>query len=82
VNDARLERPLVVLGIRPEALGDGQSMLVDAWLPDGRVEHLIWLRDYRSVWSRDYLFRTPLRLPAGTQIHVKAPAAAKALLVL
>ena len=56
-------------------------MLVDAWFPDGRIEHLIWLRDYRKQWTRDYIFRTILKLPIGTTIHVKAPAAAKALLL-
>ena len=80
-GDVRLEARATVLGIRPEALDDGQSMLVDAWLPDGGVEHLIWLRDYRKQWTRDYLFRTPLKLPPGTTIHVKAPASAKALLL-
>jgi len=80
-GDMPLERPMVLLGLRPEALANGQSMLVDAFFPDGRIEHLIWLRDYRSAWTRDYTFRAPLKLPAGTTIHVKAPTAAKALLL-
>jgi len=81
-GELRLDRATVVEGIRPEALDDGQSMLVDAWFPDGRVEHLIWLRDYRKQWTRDYVFRTPLKLPAGTTVHLKGPPAAKALLLL
>lgn len=80
-GDCGLERPMVLRGLRPEALGDGHSMLVDAWLPDGRIEHLIWLRNYRKEWTRDYLFREALRLPAGTTVHVKGPAEAKALLL-
>jgi hypothetical protein len=80
-GDMPLERPLVLLGIRPEGLSDRQAMLVDAFLPEGRIEHLIWLRDYRSAWTRDYTFRAPLKLPAGTTIHVKGPPAAKALLL-
>ena len=31
----------------------GQSMLVDAWFPDGQIEHLIWLRDYRKAIAPD-----------------------------
>jgi hypothetical protein len=76
-----LAQSMTVLGLRPEGLDDDQTMLVDAWLPDGRIEHLIWLRDYRKSWTRDYLFRAPLKLPAGTTVHVKGPAAAKALLL-
>jgi hypothetical protein len=72
---------MTLQGLRPESLDGGQSMLVDAWLPDGRVEHLIWLRDYRKGWSRDYLLRTPLKLPAGTTVHVKGPSGAKAVLL-
>ena len=80
-GDVVLEQAMTLQGLRPESLDGGQSMLVDAWLPDGRVEHLIWLRDYRKEWSRDYLFRSPLKLPAGTTVHVKGPAGAKAVLL-
>ena len=80
-GELKLERAMVLQGLRPESLEDGQSMLVDAWLPDGRIEHLIWLRDYRKPWTRDYLFRVALKLPVGTTIHVKSPPAAKAILL-
>jgi hypothetical protein len=80
-GEFQLDRPIVLQGLRPDSLGDGQAMLVDAWYPDGRIEHLIWLRDYRKAWTRDYLFRDSLKLPAGTTIHVKGPAAAKAVLL-
>ena len=80
-GDLQLDRPMALLGVKPEDLDGGQSMLVDAWLPDGRIEHLIWLRDYRKEWTRDYLFRSPIKLPAGTTVHVKAAPSAKALLL-
>jgi hypothetical protein len=80
-GDTTLERPLILQGIRPESLGDGQSMQLDAWYPDGRIEHLIWLPNYQAAWTRDYLYRTPLKLPAGTIIHLKANQSAKAKLL-
>jgi mono/diheme cytochrome c family protein len=80
-GEFQLDHPMILQGLRPDSLGDGQSMLVDAWFPDGRIEHLIWLRDYRRTWTRDYLYRDSLKLPAGTTIHVKGPAAAKAVLL-
>ncbi len=80
-GDFKLERAITLEGLKPEDLDAGQSMLVDAWYPDGRIEHLIWLRDYHKEWTREYLFREPLKLPAGATIHVKAPASAKAVLI-
>ena len=81
-GEFRLDHPLTLLGLRPEGLDERRSMLVDAWLPDGRVEHLIWLRDYRREWTRDYWFRTPMKLPAGTAVHTKAEGPAKVLLLV
>ena len=80
-GDFPLDRAITLQGIKPEGLDGGQSMLVDAWFPDGRIEHLIWLRDYRKEWTREYLFRWAVKLPAGTTVHVKGPASAKALLL-
>ena len=80
-GDFRLDRAMALQGIQPEDLDGGESMLVDAWLPDGQIEHLIWLRGYRKPWTREYLFRSTVKLPAGTIVHVKAPPTAKALLL-
>ena len=81
---SQLDHPMTLLGLRPESLDDGQSMLVDAWLPDGRIEHLIWLRDYRKQWTRDYLFRIATKAPRrdygpreGTADSEGAPALLK-----
>jgi len=81
-GEFRLDHPLTLFGLRPEALDGGRSMLVDAWLPDGRVDHLIWLRDYRKQWTRDYWFRTALKLPAGTVVHTKAEGPGRVLLLV
>ena len=76
-RELTLDKPLLLAGVRPEALGDGRSMFVDAFYPDGRVEHLIWLRNYQNSWTRDYLYRQPLKLPVGTVIRIKSPGPAK-----
>jgi hypothetical protein len=59
-------RDTVVLGIRP--LGDVEEARVTAQLPDGTVEPLIWLLGYKRKWDRTFVYRDPLRLPAGTNI--------------
>ena len=76
----RLKHPTTVLAVTPRNLADGDSMEVSAYKPDGGVEHLLWLRNYRSVWTRTYWFQNPLAFPAGTRIVVDAPAGAAARL--
>jgi len=77
-----LHEAVTVAAVAPRDLGDGRSMEVTAYKPDGAVEHLIWLRNYREVWTRTYWLRTPLELPAGTRILVYSAAPAAAVLSL
>ncbi len=76
-----LKKTVTFTAIRPRNLPAGGSMEVTALRPDGSVEHLIWLRDFRAEWSRAYTFKEPLKLPKGTQIAVHAPAAASAAIL-
>jgi uncharacterized protein with LGFP repeats len=64
---------LIRVSYGPFQLGD---------LPDGAVEHLIWLRNYREEWTRTYRFRDPVRLPKGTRIVVDATAPGAAVISL
>ncbi|MEX2299448.1 MAG: cytochrome c [Bryobacterales bacterium] len=63
-----LERDTVAVGIEPANIPEGGSLQAAAFRPDGSVEPLIWLRDYRTEWQRVYWFREPLQLPKGTRI--------------
>jgi hypothetical protein len=63
-----LEADATALGIRPEGVPEGSSLQITAYRPDGSVEPLLWLRDYRPQWRRSYWFREPLALPKGTRI--------------
>ena len=71
-----------VTAIRPLDLDAGNSIEITAYLPDGEVRHLIWLKDYRKEWTRNYTFREPVRLPKGTRIRMVAPSPARAMLIL
>ncbi len=66
--------------VRPHDLRDGASMDITAFLPDGTVEHLIWLRDYRQRWTRTYRFRDPVYLPKGTRVVIDSMAPASAVI--
>jgi hypothetical protein len=54
-------------------LGAGaKSVEVTAIGPDGVVEPLLWLKNYRPEWPSSYVFREPVTLPAGTRLIVTA----------
>ena len=54
-------------------LGAGaKSVEVTAIKPDGVVEPLLWLKNYRPDWPSSYVFREPITLPAGTRLIVTA----------
>ena len=48
------------------------SVEVTAIRPDGVVEPLLWLKDYRADWPSSYVFKHPVALPAGTRLAVTA----------
>lgn len=50
----------------------GREMKAVATLPDGRVEPLIWIRNWDFNWQGQYIYEEPIRLPAGTRIDVDA----------
>lgn len=55
------------------SLGAGAtSVEVTAIRPDGVVETLLWLKDYRADWPSSYVFKEPVTLPAGTRLMVTA----------
>jgi len=54
-------------------LGQGAtSVEVTAIRPDGVVEPLLWLKEYRADWPSSYVFKEPVVLPAGTRLAVTA----------
>lgn len=54
-------------------LGMGaRSLEVTAIRPDGSVEPMLWLEDYKAQWRSPYVFRDPVSLPAGTRVVVTA----------
>ena len=54
------------------AIHPAAPMEAVALLPGGRVEHLIWLKDFHGL---TYAYREPVRLPKGTVIRATGAAA-------
>ena len=71
-----LSHPMTLAGIRPNG-----ALEVMACLPDGEVEHLIWIKNYHPQWKRTYFFRTPVELPKGTKLMVYSPSGSDTALV-
>jgi hypothetical protein len=56
----------------PQLADGGRSIEVTAVRPDGDVEPLLWVDQYRPEWRSPYVFREPVRLPAGTRLIATA----------
>jgi mono/diheme cytochrome c family protein len=57
-----------LLDVAPHMHFLGREVKAEAHLPDGRVEPLIWIRDWDFNWQGQYVYLKPIRLPAGTKI--------------
>jgi hypothetical protein len=66
IRTTRFARAVVLLGIRP--VSDAVDAKTLAVLPDGAVEPLLWLSNYRAAAQRTFVFREPVPLPAATRI--------------
>src|SRR5712691_2569246 len=68
-GEFKLKSRLMLDGLWPRTVPDNASFQVTAELPDGSVEPLLWLHDYKPQFGHPFLLRTPLELPAGTVIR-------------
>jgi hypothetical protein len=82
VVDGRLEltHPETFVGARAKALAEGASVKAIAQLPDGVIEQLIWIYDYKPKFDQTYYFSKPLSFPAGTKIETYPAGGSLALL--
>lgn len=54
-------------------LGAGaRSLEVTAIRPDGSVEPMLWVNNYRAEWPAPYILKEPVTLPAGTRLLMTA----------
>jgi len=59
-----------LIGIAPHAHLLCKDMKVDAKLPGGKVEPLIWIKDWDFNWQGQYRYAEPVHLPKGTRIEM------------
>jgi hypothetical protein len=64
----KLARPIKLDGLWPKKVDGRESFQMTAELPDGSVEPLLWLQNYKKAYEHPFLLRRALELPAGTLI--------------
>jgi len=75
-----LKHDLKLGGLLPISMPPNASLRITASFPDGRIEPLLWLQNYKPQFGHPFFFRTPLALPAGTVIN-GVPVTAKVALL-
>ena len=75
-GEFKLGRKFTLDGLYPEKLPEQANLQITIEMPDGEVQPLVWLENYKSKFAHPFLLRAPLDLPSGTVIHgVPADAA-------
>lgn len=65
-----LPSAMTLAGIQPQKVAGTGSVMITATRPDGSVEPLLWLYNYKPKFAHTYWYKTELRLEAATKIEV------------
>jgi hypothetical protein len=79
-GETRLRTAMVLDGVWPRDVSRDASFQVTVEMPDGAIEPLLWLYQYKPEFGHPFLLRRPLRLPRGAAIH-GVPAGSAVLLL-
>jgi hypothetical protein len=79
-GDYKVQRKFILDGLLPKAISNSASLQVTAELPDGTIEPLVWLRNYKTQFGHPFLLRRPLALPVGSLIRGVPPGSSMILL--
>ena len=71
-NTMTFNRETVIYSLIPHTHVRGSGWHYEATYPDGRKEIILSVPKYDFNWQHEYVFATPLVLPAGTKINAKA----------
>lgn len=62
-------RPFTLDGFWARNTSSHESAQITVQFPDGRIEPLVWLRDYSTKYEHPFLLRKPIALPVGAVLH-------------
>jgi hypothetical protein len=72
-GSSELPEAIDALAIRPRSRRAGDPIEAVARGPEGRVDVLVWVRDYLLRYEPSYRFRKPVPLARGTSITLSSP---------
>jgi hypothetical protein len=61
-----------IASLWPKVGAGAKSLEVTAIRPDGSVEPMLWVNNYRAEWPAPYILKEPVALPAGTRLILTA----------
>lgn len=67
-----INRDIMLYSMVPHTHVRGKKWFYEAVYPDGRREVILSVPKFDFNWQHEYVFREPLKLPAGTRIQGKA----------
>jgi len=70
-DSAVVPQDIELIGITPHAHWLCKEMKVTATLPDGKVEPLIWIKDWDFNWQGQYRYTSSMKLPKGTRVDMR-----------
>ncbi len=68
-GDTQLTADFILDGLYPVKAPDKAAFQIIAELPDGEVQPLLWMTEFKPIYQHEFLLRTPLSLPKGTVIR-------------
>lgn len=69
-SSVTLPTDITLIALMPHMHLIGKEMRLTATFPDGKVEDLIWIKDWNFYWQDNYVYHSPVKLPAGTKLDV------------
>jgi hypothetical protein len=69
-GELTLKTAVTVAGVRAREVPEGSSFMAVARRPDGTIEPLVWIYDYKPRFDHPYWYSVPLRFPAGARIEI------------
>jgi hypothetical protein len=67
-----INRDVTLYSMIPHTHVRGKRWFYEAIYPDGRTETILSVPNYDFEWQHEYIFKEPLKLPAGTKLHAVA----------
>ena len=68
-GDLTLKSDFKLDGLWPQRVPDKASFQITASLPDGSLQPLLWIQEYKPAWGHPFLFRYVMDLPKGSVIR-------------